>query len=96
MGNGADKEDEANTVLVCWRTRGRKAFYGPFTLRSLAAVVTASLFLALHVAPQDVLSEHPTYIDCYLRLACMARARGSHKEALQYAQVGADGWAEEI
>lgn len=35
----------------------------------------------------QVLSEHPTYIDCYLRLACIARAKGNHKEALEFAQV---------
>ncbi|GFR40487.1 hypothetical protein Agub_g1054 [Astrephomene gubernaculifera] len=39
---------------------------------------------------KDVLSEHPTYIDCHLRLACMARAKGNHKEALQFAQSALD------
>ncbi|GLC38649.1 hypothetical protein PLESTB_000456300 [Pleodorina starrii] len=39
---------------------------------------------------KDVLSEHPTYIDCYLRLACIARAKGNHKEALRYAQSALD------
>ncbi|EFJ40533.1 hypothetical protein VOLCADRAFT_121713 [Volvox carteri f. nagariensis] len=39
---------------------------------------------------KDVLSEHGTYIDCYLRLACIARAKGSHKEALRYAQSALD------
>jgi hypothetical protein len=35
-----------------------------------------------------VVAEHPAYIDCYLRLACMDRARGHHKAALKHAQVG--------
>ncbi|GIL51578.1 hypothetical protein Vafri_7539 [Volvox africanus] len=39
---------------------------------------------------KDVLSEHNTYIDCYLRLACIARAKGNHKEALRYAQSALD------
>ncbi|PNW85504.1 hypothetical protein CHLRE_03g189605v5 [Chlamydomonas reinhardtii] len=39
---------------------------------------------------KEVLSEHPTYIDCYLRLACIARAKGNHKEALEFAQSALD------
>ncbi|KAG2487876.1 hypothetical protein HYH03_013459 [Edaphochlamys debaryana] len=39
---------------------------------------------------KDVLAEHPTYIDCRLRLACMARARGDHPEALRHAQSALD------
>ncbi|VDP07315.1 unnamed protein product [Soboliphyme baturini] len=42
---------------------------------------------------KDILREHPTYIDCYLRLGCMARDRGQiydasvwFKEALQFNQ----------
>ncbi|KAG2448186.1 hypothetical protein HYH02_006771 [Chlamydomonas schloesseri] len=39
---------------------------------------------------KEVLTEHPTYIDCYLRLACIARAKGNHKEALEFAQSALD------
>lgn len=76
-GKGAEKENEGKDVNVC-----TVVFALHRRCKSISRPVTS-------LGPaQDVLSEHPTYIDCYLRLACMARARGSHKEALQYAQVG--------
>lgn len=44
---------------------------------------------------KDILREHPNYMDCYLRLGCMARDRGQiydasdwFKEALKVNQVG--------
>ncbi len=43
---------------------------------------------------KDILAEHPSYVDCYLRLGCMARDREQiyeasdwFKEALQKNQV---------
>ena len=45
--------------------------------------------------PQGILTEHPSYVDCYLRLGCMSRDREQiyvasnwFKEALQKNQVG--------
>ena len=44
---------------------------------------------------KSILKEHPSYVDCYLRLGCMARDREQiyeasdwFKEALQKNQVG--------
>ncbi|RWS22039.1 RNA polymerase-associated protein CTR9-like protein, partial [Leptotrombidium deliense] len=49
---------------------------------------------------KDILREHPNYIDCYLRLGCMARDRGQiydasdwFKEALQVDQDHPDAWS---
>ncbi|XP_038047664.1 RNA polymerase-associated protein CTR9 homolog [Patiria miniata] len=49
---------------------------------------------------KDVLREHPNYVDCYLRLGCMARDRGQiyeasdwFKEALQINQDHPDAWS---
>ncbi|RWS11596.1 RNA polymerase-associated protein CTR9-like protein [Dinothrombium tinctorium] len=49
---------------------------------------------------KDILREHPNYIDCYLRLGCMARDRGQiydasdwFKEALQVDQDNPDAWS---
>ena len=49
---------------------------------------------------KGILKEHPSYVDCYLRLGCMARDREQiyeasdwFKEALQKNQEHADAWA---
>lgn len=49
---------------------------------------------------KNILREHPNYIDCYLRLGCMARDRGQiyeasdwYKEALQVNQDHPDAWS---
>lgn len=49
---------------------------------------------------KNILREHPNYIDCYLRLGCMARDKGQiyeasdwFKEALQINQDHADAWS---
>ncbi|XP_070564627.1 RNA polymerase-associated protein CTR9 homolog [Ptychodera flava] len=49
---------------------------------------------------KNVLREHPNYVDCYLRLGCMARDRGQiyeasdwFKEALQLNQDHPDAWS---
>lgn len=49
---------------------------------------------------KDILREHPNYIDCYLRLGCMARDRGQiyeasdwFKEALQVDTDHRDAWS---
>ena len=49
---------------------------------------------------KDILREHPNYIDCYLRLGCMARDRGQiyeasdwFKEALQFNAEHPDAWS---
>ncbi|XP_066276427.1 RNA polymerase-associated protein CTR9 homolog isoform X1 [Branchiostoma lanceolatum] len=49
---------------------------------------------------KEVLREHPNYVDCYLRLGCMARDRGQiyeasdwFKEALQINQDHPDAWS---
>lgn len=49
---------------------------------------------------KNILREHPNYVDCYLRLGCMARDRGQiyeasdwFKEALQINQVHPDAWS---
>ncbi|XP_071509624.1 RNA polymerase-associated protein CTR9 homolog [Diadema antillarum] len=49
---------------------------------------------------KDILREHPNYVDCYLRLGCMARERGQiyeasdwFKEALQINQDHPDAWS---
>lgn len=49
---------------------------------------------------KDILREHPNYIDCYLRLGCMARDTGQFyeasdwfKEALQVDQDHPDAWS---
>jgi len=48
--------------------------------------------------PQGILTEHPSYVDCYLRLGCMSRDREQiyeasdwFKEALQKDQVWGEG-----
>lgn len=66
----------------------------------------ARLYEALHLYDKaeknykDILREHPNYIDCYLRLGCMARDRGQiyeasdwFKEALQVDQDNPDAWS---
>ncbi|XP_037072194.1 LOW QUALITY PROTEIN: RNA polymerase-associated protein CTR9 homolog [Pollicipes pollicipes] len=49
---------------------------------------------------KDILKEHPNYVDCYLRLGCMARDRGQiyeasdwFKEALQVNNEHPDAWS---
>ncbi|GFY42850.1 RNA polymerase-associated protein CTR9 homolog [Trichonephila inaurata madagascariensis] len=49
---------------------------------------------------KTILREHPNYVDCYLRLGCMARDRGQiyeasdwFKEALQVNQTHPDAWS---
>ncbi|EDO34243.1 predicted protein, partial [Nematostella vectensis] len=49
---------------------------------------------------KNILREHPNYVDCYLRLGCMARNRGQiyeasdwFKEALQINQDHPDAWS---
>ncbi|XP_077994649.1 RNA polymerase-associated protein CTR9 homolog [Glandiceps talaboti] len=49
---------------------------------------------------KNILEEHPNYVDCYLRLGCMARDRGQiyeasdwFKEALQLNQDHPDAWS---
>lgn len=49
---------------------------------------------------KNILREHPNYIDCYLRLGCMARDRGEiydssdwFKEALQINQDNPEAWS---
>ncbi|XP_076114425.1 RNA polymerase-associated protein CTR9 homolog [Mytilus galloprovincialis] len=49
---------------------------------------------------KSILREHPNYVDCYLRLGCMARDRGQiyeasdwFKEALQINQDHPDAWS---
>ncbi|XP_035231695.1 RNA polymerase-associated protein CTR9 homolog, partial [Stegodyphus dumicola] len=49
---------------------------------------------------KNILREHPNYVDCYLRLGCMARDRGQiyeasdwFKEALQVNQDHPDAWS---
>ena len=49
---------------------------------------------------KDILREHPNYIDCYLRLGCIARDRGQindasywFKEVFRISQNHADGWS---
>uniref|UniRef100_A0A4W3H0L9 RNA polymerase-associated protein CTR9 homolog n=1 Tax=Callorhinchus milii TaxID=7868 RepID=A0A4W3H0L9_CALMI len=49
---------------------------------------------------KNVLREHPNYVDCYLRLGCMARDKGNFyeasdwfKEALQINQDHPDAWS---
>ncbi|XP_067654573.1 RNA polymerase-associated protein CTR9 homolog isoform X2 [Haliotis asinina] len=49
---------------------------------------------------RNILREHPNYVDCYLRLGCMARDRGQiyeasdwFKEALQINQDHPDAWS---
>jgi len=46
------------------------------------------------------MTEHPNYVDCYLRLGCMARDRGQiyeasdwFKEALQINNEHPDAWS---
>jgi RNA polymerase-associated protein CTR9 len=48
---------------------------------------------------KDILKEHPNYVDCYLRLGCMARDKGQiwdasdwFKEALQLSSEHPDAW----
>jgi RNA polymerase-associated protein CTR9 len=36
---------------------------------------------------KDVLKEHPNYVDCYLRLGCMARDKGQIYEASDWFKV---------
>lgn len=49
---------------------------------------------------KDILREHPNYIDCYLRLGCIARDRGQindasywFKEVFRISQNHPDGWS---
>uniref|UniRef100_UPI00358F373B RNA polymerase-associated protein CTR9 homolog n=1 Tax=Myxine glutinosa TaxID=7769 RepID=UPI00358F373B len=49
---------------------------------------------------KDILREHPSYMDCYLRLGCLERDKGNYfeasdwfKEALQLNQNHPDTWA---
>uniref|UniRef100_A0A2R5LJB8 Putative rna polymerase-associated protein ctr9 n=1 Tax=Ornithodoros turicata TaxID=34597 RepID=A0A2R5LJB8_9ACAR len=59
-----------------------------------------SLFDKAEQSYKNILREHPNYVDCYLRLGCMARDRGQiyeasdwFKEALQVNQEHADSWS---
>lgn len=49
---------------------------------------------------KDIIKEHPNYVDCYLRLGCMARNKGQihdasgwFKEALQINTEHPDAWS---
>jgi RNA polymerase-associated protein CTR9 len=49
---------------------------------------------------KDILKEHPNYVDCYLRLGCMARDKGHiyeasdwFKEALRFNTEHPDAWS---
>ncbi|PIK55019.1 putative RNA polymerase-associated protein CTR9-like isoform X2 [Apostichopus japonicus] len=49
---------------------------------------------------KDILKDHPNYVDCYLRIGCMARDRGQiyeasdwFKDALQINQDHPDAWS---
>lgn len=49
---------------------------------------------------KDILKEHPNYVDCYLRLGCMARDKGQiyeasdwFKEALRINNEHPDAWS---
>lgn len=49
---------------------------------------------------KDILKEHPDYVDCYLRLGCMARDKGQiyeasewFKEAMKINQEHPDAWS---
>ncbi|KAK3762672.1 hypothetical protein RRG08_059019 [Elysia crispata] len=66
----------------------------------------ARLYEALHEFDKadkfyrNILRDHPNYVDCYLRLGCMARDRGQiyeasdwFKEALQINQDHPDAWS---
>ncbi|KAI8783785.1 RNA polymerase-associated protein CTR9 [Biomphalaria glabrata] len=66
----------------------------------------ARLYEALHEYDKadkfyrNILRDHPNYVDCYLRLGCMARDRGQiyeasdwFKEALQINQDHPDAWS---
>lgn len=66
----------------------------------------ARLFESLNESEQavreykDILREHPNYIDCYLRLGCIARDRGQindasywFKEVFRVSQNHPDGWS---
>lgn len=41
---------------------------------------------------KDVLKEHPNYVDCYLRLGCMARDKGQIYEASDWFKVYFHFW----
>ncbi|KAH7966563.1 hypothetical protein HPB49_017742 [Dermacentor silvarum] len=71
------------------------------TTYNLARLYEAlSLFDRAEQAYKNILREHPNYVDCYLRLGCMARDRGQiyeasdwFKEALQVNQEHPDSWS---
>ncbi len=48
-----------------------------------------SLNLILHHV-QEIISQHKTYIECYLRLACICRRMGAASDALQWATRALD------
>ncbi|EEC04797.1 tpr repeat nuclear phosphoprotein, putative [Ixodes scapularis] len=79
-------------------------YYGSIsvtTTYNLARLYEAlSLFDRAEQAYKNILREHPNYVDCYLRLGCMARDRGQiyeasdwFKEALQVNQEHPDSWS---
>ncbi|XP_018323793.1 RNA polymerase-associated protein CTR9 homolog [Agrilus planipennis] len=86
-----------------------EAEHDPQYYNSIAVTITynlARLFEALCVFDKaeklykDILKEHPNYVDCYLRLGCMARDKGQiyeasdwFKEALKINTEHPDAWS---
>ena len=39
---------------------------------------------------REILAEHPSYLECFLRLSACAKARGVHAEAVKWAKFALD------
>ncbi|XP_052800523.1 RNA polymerase-associated protein CTR9 homolog isoform X2 [Mya arenaria] len=106
LGNLQDAKKFYTTSL----DRSRAEAQHDETYYSAISVTTTYNLARLHEATHEydeaerlyktILREHPNYVDCYLRLGCMARDRGQiyeasdwFKEALQINQDHPDAWS---
>ena len=69
-------------------------------IRILSKVNLNAFFVCILLLLTFICLEHPNYVDCYLRLGCMARDRGQiyeasdwFKEALQINTEHPDAWS---
>ena len=69
-------------------------------IRILSKVNLNAFFVCVLLVLMFICLEHPNYVDCYLRLGCMARDRGQiyeasdwFKEALQINTEHPDAWS---
>ena len=106
LGNleGAKKFYEQSLEKSCTEAEHDKTYYGAISVTTnynLARLCEATNdYHTAEMLYKNILREHPKYMDCYLRLGCMARDRGQiyeasdwFKDALQIDQDHPDAWS---